>query len=333
MRSAHRRILSLLIAPLPLCALHSHAQGALTPPGAPAPMMKTLSQIEPRTAITNSGAVVISQPGAYYLTTNITVSSGSGIILTASNVDLDLKGFTVASTASPSGGYGIELLVNGLSDIAIHDGFIKGGVTNNGSGTYSGPGFQYGISYPGTSPWNVHVFNISVSGCAGGGIYLPNGGSTGNSTVIDHCTVKTVQGSGISADRVADCTAIDCGNTAISGTVVSGCRGESTSAANAGIFGSVVSDCYGLANGGDGVYGSVIHNSYGQSTSGNGVHALVSAQNCYGRTTSGTAGINAQNAIFCTGNHAGGAANTGFVGNGCIAESGTNNFSYKYNMP
>ena len=47
------------------------AQGSLTPPGAPAATMKSLDQVEARTAITNtSSLVIISQPGSYYLTQN-----------------------------------------------------------------------------------------------------------------------------------------------------------------------------------------------------------------------------------------------------------------------
>jgi hypothetical protein len=66
------------------------AQGSLTPPGAPAPTMKSLAQIEPRTAITNAGAVTISQSGSYYLTTNITVSSGDAITITAGEATVSL---------------------------------------------------------------------------------------------------------------------------------------------------------------------------------------------------------------------------------------------------
>ena len=48
-------------------------QGTLTPPGAPLPTMKTLDQIEARTAIPGGSApYTISAPGSYYLTGNLT---------------------------------------------------------------------------------------------------------------------------------------------------------------------------------------------------------------------------------------------------------------------
>ena len=79
-------------------------QGALTPPGAPAPTMRSLDQIydrtDARTALTNSEAVTISQPGSYYLTTNITVRSGDAITIATNGVTLDLNGFTISSTGT-----------------------------------------------------------------------------------------------------------------------------------------------------------------------------------------------------------------------------------------
>lgn len=52
------------------------AQGSLTPPpGAPAPTMITLQQIEPRTPI-SSVPFTITTPGSYYLTTNLYSPSG-----------------------------------------------------------------------------------------------------------------------------------------------------------------------------------------------------------------------------------------------------------------
>src|SRR5208282_3722482 len=84
------------------------AQGSLTPPGPPGTTMLTLSQIEPRAPI-SSAPFTISQPGSYYLTTNLTVTGGNAITIAANNVTLDLNGFTISSTAPSATGYGIQL--------------------------------------------------------------------------------------------------------------------------------------------------------------------------------------------------------------------------------
>src|SRR5450759_4606024 len=93
------------------------AQGSLTPPGTPAPTMKTLAQIEPRTPI-SSAPFTIAAPGSYYLTTNLTVSGGNAITIAANGVTLDLNGFTIASTAASAAGTGISIN-NSLRDLAI----------------------------------------------------------------------------------------------------------------------------------------------------------------------------------------------------------------------
>src|SRR5579862_9533350 len=89
--------------------LHSAlGQGALTPPGAPAPTMKSLDQVEARTPVDAihmpggaSDEFIISQPGSYYLTTNIVgVSSKRGINISNSDVTLDLNGFALLGTPS-----------------------------------------------------------------------------------------------------------------------------------------------------------------------------------------------------------------------------------------
>ena len=162
------------------------AQGALTPPGAPAPTMKSLDQLEPRTAITNAASTyTISVPGSYYLTTNLTVSSGSGIYINVSGVTLDLNGFTISSTAASAAYSGISLNGGPLSDITIVNGHIRSGVTNNGSGVYSGSGFYNGIAWNASPPNNAVISKVSVSGVLNDGIYL----GIGTATVVEACTV------------------------------------------------------------------------------------------------------------------------------------------------
>src|SRR5664279_1504831 len=156
--------------------LSTFAQGSLTPPGAPAPTMKTLAQIEPRTPI-SSVPFTISVPGSYYLTTNVTTTVSNAIVITVNSVTLDLGGFTISSTVPSAANGGTAILLAGsLSDISILNGHIRGGVTNNG-GVYSGSGFASGISDFPYRSLNVLVSRISFSGCLYNGVDLNAGGS------------------------------------------------------------------------------------------------------------------------------------------------------------
>src|SRR5215469_4488685 len=144
------------------------AQGSLTPPGPPAPTMKSLAQIEPRTPI-SSAPFNITAPGSYYLTTNLSVASGNAVTILTNNVMLDLNGFIISSTESPAS-TSSGILLNGVINITIVNGLIRSGVTNNGSGSYSGNGFGSGIFFSGLNPVNTRVSGISVSGCRYNGI-------------------------------------------------------------------------------------------------------------------------------------------------------------------
>jgi len=89
------------------------AQGMLTPLGAPAPTMKTLSQIhsavvavEPRTALSISTTpgmsnyfYAITNSGSYFLSENTTVTNG-GILVNADDVTIDLGGFILEGNPS-----------------------------------------------------------------------------------------------------------------------------------------------------------------------------------------------------------------------------------------
>ena len=269
------------------------AQGSLTPPGPPAPMMKTLDQIEPRTPI-SSAPFTITQPGSYYLTTNVSVGGGNAITIATNGVTLDLNGFTISSTAPSAAGTGIWL-EDSLRNVAILNGFIQGGVTNNGSGVYSGSGFGYGIEHNGTGPVNCRLSGVSVSGCLYQGIDL----GAGDSTLVESCSARTVGGSGIQASIIKNCSGMDCGSTAIAGFEISECRG---SGASNGVSGENVHNCSGASTTGFGVYASTALNCSGTSVTGVGLYANDTAETCRGVSNGSSDGLYSfGNAAYCTG--------------------------------
>lgn len=92
-----------------LCSLvPAFGQGALTPPGAPAPLGRTLTQVEPRTDLSTlpssaTAVISISQPGSYYATGNIAGAAGKHTIeVLAAGVTIDLNGFSLSSTDAAS---------------------------------------------------------------------------------------------------------------------------------------------------------------------------------------------------------------------------------------
>ena len=155
----------LLVALHPLLVPNTMAQGSLTPPGAPAPTMKTLAQIEPRMAITNLPCI-ISQPGSYYLTTNLTGTSGfDGITISANDVTLDLNGFALEGI--PGSGNGIYS--GPKSGLVVRNGTIRGwGTSGIGASTATDCRYQ----------------ELRVSDNGGRGIYA------GNNCEIHHCTAN-----------------------------------------------------------------------------------------------------------------------------------------------
>jgi parallel beta-helix repeat protein len=202
------------------------AQGSLTPPGSPAPTMKTLAQIEPRTPI-SSLPFTINQAGSYYLTTNLTGISGqSGILVQTRNVTIDINGFEIVGVPGaasgifagpsltnlvvrngrirnwPNNGLGVasvvqghyealQLLHNGSSGISAGDGAIVSGCNFEGNAAVS---LQTGTG--------SNVRNCVVRTSGGDGIRVGYG-----SSVIE-CVIEESAGNGIFTDE--SCTVRGC---------------------------------------------------------------------------------------------------------------------------
>ncbi len=224
------RLPILLLLCLPILA---NAQGPVTPPGPPGATMRSLDQIEPRiplvlgspgVAIGASGTITISQPGSYFLTKNLTVSSGHGIVLSSNDVTLDLRGFTISS--SSSGGFGVN--VSGATRVSIFNGSIRGSYTYTVGTGFTGSGLGSGIDYDGAAPVVVRVKDVSVEGVASYGIDL----SSTTANIVESCVVRTVGIFGIRAGIVSDSAALIIGNTPISGETVSNCIGRKADGTN-----------------------------------------------------------------------------------------------------
>jgi parallel beta-helix repeat protein len=197
------------------------AQGPLIPPGAPAPTMKTLDQIEPRTPI-SALPFTISASGSYYLTASLTAAANvNGITINASNVTLDLRGFEVIGTPGTAI-FGIRVSV-GRSNVVIRDGTVR-----------NWPGS--GVVVENTAVPRVRVENVQANDNGSGGIAL------GIDSVVVDCTASGNVAHGISGStgcKVLRCTA-------------NGQTGGSSDGFNFGAH-TVMTDCVAKGNAQDGI--------------------------------------------------------------------------------
>lgn len=170
--------------------------GPLTPPtGTLASTGKTLTEVEPRIAIsaTNtpgdaSNVVVISQPGSYYLTENLSVPSGkNGINIQTDHATIDLNGFAI--TGRPGSLTGITAPnFSGGQTHHIRNGAVKG---------LGG----FGINLASTQ--GSILEGLTVEDCGNVGLQI-----SGTQTRISRCAAfrNASHGYSISADGVlSDC--------------------------------------------------------------------------------------------------------------------------------
>ena len=221
--------------------IYVQAQGSLTPPGAPAPTMKTLEQIEPRTPISDDLVLyTVKTSGSYYLTAN-----RGPIAIEAPDVTLDLNGFEI-SPISGSSAFGV-IIYPGMDRATVLNGTIVG--------------FGDGIRGLATG---CLFKNLAVSDCSAYGIFA------GDVSRVLNCRVQNNTGGGIVAgtgSSLRGCMARhNSGNSGISagkGSSISDCTASFNTATNA-IYagqGSTIKNCVAynnLASGSDsfGIYAS-----------------------------------------------------------------------------
>lgn len=198
----------------------AYGAGDLAPSAAPAPLFKTLEEIESRTII-DVLPYTISGPGSYYLVGDLTntVLNADGITIDASEVDLDLNGYTL---------YGGK-----VSGISSDDGIAVLGDEDN-----------------------IRIYNGSVVGWNGDGINALNA----DFSIFQNLRVSENGGDGLVTDfncLISYCTAYTNGLDGLEGddgTVIShSTAGENGDNGIQTSEGCVVVDCASFNNASDGI--------------------------------------------------------------------------------
>ncbi len=176
-------------------------------------VFKTLDQVEPRTPINadntpgNAGAVfVISSPGSYYLTGNVTGVSGKhGIEISSDDVTLDLSGFQLKGVAGSLSGISSA----GATNARIINGTIRGWGKSGISAVSSfvvGWDIRY-VRAEGNADSGIEIFNGTIAHCHASANSTPTGSGVGIGVnaggAILFCTASSNNRDGISATIAA----------------------------------------------------------------------------------------------------------------------------------
>ncbi len=232
------------------------AQGSLTPPGAPAPTMKTLDQVEPRIPLggsTTPGDATclfrVTNSGSYYLAGNASGQAGkSGIVVAADNVTIDLRGYTLDGGGTNS--------LQGIRPSGIHTGLV---VRNGRISGWGGPAIaSYVMGMPDDSFFSECVYADLLASRNGGGIGAGYGSS------IFRCVSRNNQGtgiqlsnnSGVCRDSVSEANTGD-GISCAEGATVVNCSVQANTGVGINCINSqhTILGCTVRNNAGGGIYG------------------------------------------------------------------------------
>lgn len=214
------------------------AQGSLTPPGAPAPLFKTLAQVEPRTPI-SSLPFSISVSGSYYLTTNLNGGAGGGIGIGAADVTLDLMGFALV------GGTGDGINIgSSRTNVAIRNGTVRG---------WSGDGIDATSLSDGLFQ-DLRVFSNGGNGLNAGSNSLVNFCMADKNGIngIVASTASVIQNCAARANVLDGIHLIPPGNIVSGGQIIN-CITHSNSANGITVSKSQILNCFSANNGAHGM--------------------------------------------------------------------------------
>lgn len=242
----------LVVAPLP-CHAQTGAGSLTPPPGAPAPTMKSLVNIDPGTPLIPANApFILSSAGSYYLTGNVTTIPANAAVITiaAPGVTIDLRGFSLiaaGSTGTTASHSAILSTSPVFANLTIRNGHINGAWF---AGVYADVPRQIfceNVNVRLTKNTGIQVgANSRIAGCqvdggtaVGSGFVVAHGIRVGIGSLVEGCTVERCDGDGISLS--SGCSALDC---------VSYDNGDDGIVTG---FGGMVSRCTTYFNDGDGI--------------------------------------------------------------------------------
>jgi hypothetical protein len=267
--------------------------GNLTPPGGPvSPTMKDLATVEPRTPIA-SLPYSINAPGSYYVVRDLTGVSGQhGITINASEVSLDLCGFTLRGTSGSLNGIYIPGAPGSRAKTRIENGIVTGwggdGLNNQASNKNTIVMFMArdnggsGVSTDG----DTTVLYMQSNNNQGPGLQLGDNGICIDSETTGNGGGGIEAGSGC---KIEDCVCADNGADGLligEGSVVARCTlsgnaGNGLLASSGpGSKGCNIADCIAVSNTLSGIStaaGGTVSSCTGQS---NGLDGIVVLAGC-----------------------------------------------------